>query len=421
MNRPAFGLLEMLLVIGILSAVTSFTVPMYREYQIRSDLDHAAQLATQGLSRAKLLSQSGEQDSEWGFYIPSGTLYKGTGYAERDQRFDEVFPMPSTIAISGIFDVSYSRIDGKPSTTGSITLRALNNDERVIYVTIAVDSAQIVTNESDTLTICHQGQTIVIPEATWPSHQSHGDSVGTCPGASSSSVAASSSSAGASSSAASSVSSSVASSSSSTGGGGGGGGGSSSSCTSKFTFASSTQKITTTASTSVTFKNLLSQITYGSGGPVVSVHACYSTNDGSSWSGLYGGSGNCKGTGNAYGNAVKPNGTDTATVSIASGKKVALKIAGRYKHNGWLAFDESYTSVDQSGHVLLLQDGANLSDYSAFGNQTPLKNYLQSKGMIDAQGNVDISACEILAITELGTLGVSAADFQDDVLLMTFN
>jgi type II secretory pathway pseudopilin PulG len=418
MQRRAFALLETLVVIGVIGALTTLSIPMYREYQIRGDLDNATQQATQGLARAKLLSQLGQQDSQWGFYVPSGTLYKGTSYASRISQYDEVYPMPSTIAVSGLLDVSYTKVRGAPSATGSILLRALNNDQRVIQVTIAVDTEHLAATEGDNLTICHYPSgnpagktTITIPDSTWPSHQAHGDTMGACsgPAASSSSAAARSSS---------SRSSSVSSQASSSAAGGAGGG--SATCASKFTVAAN-GTITTTASTSVTFTNMEAQITFGSGGPAVPVHVCYSTDGGATLSSLYGGNGNCKGNGNAYGNAVDPNGTDTKTVTIPSGKQVAIQVNGRYKQNGWLAFDETYLSNDGTGHVHLMQNGSQIANYPGFGSQASLKTYLIGKGKANASGVISLGACELLAVSELGTLNTSASDFQDDVMLMTFN
>lgn len=418
MRRRAFALLEILVVIGILGAVVMLTIPLYREYLIRGDLENVTQQVTQGLGRAKVLSQAAQRDSSWGFYVPAGVLYKGTSYATRDTAFDEVYPMPSTIAVNGLFDVAFSKITGIPNATGEIVLRALNNDERIIQVSISVSPQQLATNESDVLTICHrQGtpQTITIPDATWPSHQGHGDTMGPCPApsSSSSSVAISSSSSSSRSSSSSPLSSSSSVSS------GGGGGSSSSSCT-KYTMASN-QKITLNTQSSVTFKNLLAQLRFGDGGPYVNVHVCYSKNNGSSWQSLFGGSGNCTGNGNAYGNAVEPNGTDTKTMTLASGNQLALKIHGSYQLFGWLSFNETFTSIDQTGHVIFLRNGDVLSNYSNVQNQVPLKQYLTSQGMLNAQGKVVLGQCQILSIGDFNDLGTSGADFQDDVLLMTFN
>lgn len=415
MFRRGFSLLEVVIVIGIVGVMSALSVPAYRDYQIRSDLDKVAQQVSQGLARAQLLSKSGERDAMWGFYVPAGVLYKGTSYATRDSSFDQVYPMPSTIAVSGLMDISYSRVKGTASQEGNIVLRALNDDQRQIQVTIAVDAQTIATNTGDVLTICHHPglpdqQTMTVPDATWPMHIAHGDTVGACAGASSSAAVSSSSSAPASSSSSSVPASSSSSSSSSSAAG---------SC-SKFTMNSS-QLITLTANSSVTFVNKLAQITFGSGGPDIPVHVCYSKNNGSSFSGLFGGSGNCTGNGNAYGNAVEPDGTNTATKSLSSGDRLILKIAGRYKTGGWLAFNETFTSNNSGGHTLFLRNGDILGSFPGFGSQIPLKTYLQGQGLANASGQITMTNCQVLAVTELGDLNTSASDFQDDVLLMTFN
>lgn len=417
MQRRAFALIETLVVIGIIGAIATLTIPLYREYQIRSDLDNATQQATHGLARAKLLSQLGQGDSSWGFYVPAGILYKGTDYATRDTARDEVYPMPSTIAVSGLLDVSFSRVKGAPSTTGSIVLRALNNDQRIIQVTIAVSAQQLATNQSDVITICLNGQTMTIVDAEWPTRQAQGAVVGACASASS---AAASSAAGASSSHA-AVSSATGTSSAAGGGGGGGGGGTDiSTCASKFSLTA-TNDLTMKAASSVVFTNLLSQITFGAGGPSVPVHVCYSKDNGSNFLALFAGNGNCEGNGNAYGNAVQPNGTDTKTVSLANADTLVVRVNGQYKQQGWLAFNGTFDSNDKTGQIIYLKNGDHLADYPGFGNQASLKSYLASKGYANSSGTITISSCQLLAVTELGTLGGASADFQDDVLMMQFN
>lgn len=438
-NRPAFAVLEMIIVLGILSAVSALSIPAYREYQIRSDLDKTAQQVTQGLARAKLLAGSGERDSAWGFYVPAGVLYKGDSYAGRDSSLDEVYPMPSTIKVTGLLDVSYAKVTAMPSDTGTIILQSLDNNVRKIQVTLTVDQQSLAANQADVLTICHHHtdgttETIAIPDATWPYHQSHGDTSGSCVievssassvgiGMSSSAAASSSSSSsagGATASSASSVIVVVQESSSSSSSSSTSSSSSSPSSCAKFAFGTN-QAITLSTASSLTFKNMLAQITFGAGGPPIPVHVCYSKDGGSKYSPLFGGTGNCSGNGNAYGNAVAPNGTDTKTVSVSSGDKLVTKVNGRYSKNGWLAFSETFTSTDKTGHVVFLRNGDTLADYPSFGKQTTLKGYLTNQGMLNAQGNIVLTGCQILSITELSTLGTQSADFQDDVLLMTFN
>ncbi|TSC59105.1 MAG: peptidase S8/S53 subtilisin kexin sedolisin [Candidatus Peregrinibacteria bacterium Greene0416_19] len=191
-------------------------------------------------------------------------------------------------------------------------------------------------------------------------------------------------------------------------------------CPQKFTI-NAANLITLAAASTVTFRNLESKITFGSGGPPIPVHACYSTNAGSSFTHLFGGNGTCTGNGVANGNAVKPNGIDTKTESIAAGSQLVVRINGRYKQQGWLAFDQTYQTNDQSGHIALFRDGDALPAYTTFGGQQSLKQFLTGQAMIDAEGKLNIGPCEVLLVTELGALNASSADFQDDVMLVQFN
>jgi prepilin-type N-terminal cleavage/methylation domain-containing protein len=393
-----FTMIEVLLVIGIIGAVTSVSIPMYRDYQVRSDLNIATEQATQGLSRARILAQSGKDDTQWGFYVPNGTLYKGSSYATRVQAYDEVYPMPSTITTTGLLEVSYSRVEGAPSSTGTVLLTALTGDQRSIV--ISIDKSGIAMNTTDTVTVCHvtgeggEQHTLHISDNAWPAHQGHGDSLGSCPGETSSSAASSTASSVASSvasSAASSASSSVAAS-----------------CADRFSIAAD-GTVTTTSTVNITFNVLGSAITYGEGGPEINVYAAYKKTTGSSYNDLF------------SGNDI--DGGETQTVSnIAANKEIRTRLNGYYRNRGWLTFDRTYYNQDQTGHILTLRDGDLLPSYPAFDNQDDLEAFLQP--YIDEDGRVQIGQYEILYLVEFGDLGNPmpiSADFQDAVLLLTFN
>ena len=91
--RPAFTAIEIITALGILTLATGLSVPMYRQYVVRSDLEIARQNIAQGLERAKYLSQVAMNDSQWGFSTDSvpgrGVLFMGTSYAARNTDFDE--------------------------------------------------------------------------------------------------------------------------------------------------------------------------------------------------------------------------------------------------------------------------------------------------------------------------------------------
>lgn len=422
MKRPGFTILETGLVVGILAIVSAFSIPMYSQWQVRNDLALAKNQIIQGLERAKLNAMAGKEDADWSFYIPEGSLFSGDDYAEAKNNTtvwqkSETYPMPDTIKSYGLTKVTYDR-NGLPDTTGTITLEALNGDIDSIEVQLLVDEGAVQTTIGNALSICYQGELLQITDSAWPSYRDRGATIGQCPVASSSSAQSSASSA-ASSAASSVASSSVASSSSSAGGGNSS---SAQSCASKFTLGND-NVITTTAEVDVTFSHLASQLTYGSGGPTIPVHVCYSKNNGSSFSALFGGNGNCNGNGNAYGNAVKVNGTDNKTVTnIASNSKMAIRVRGRYQQNGWLAFHETFDSKNNPTRVRFFKNGDTPIANPGYGNQTSLKNLLQAKGLLNAQGKVSIGACELIEAAEIGAEpNSSTADFQDSVMKITFN
>jgi prepilin-type N-terminal cleavage/methylation domain-containing protein len=181
-QHKAFTLLEVMLVLGIITFAAGITIPMFRDYQVRSDLNIAATQAGQGIGRAKLLSQSVKEDSSWGFHVPDGVLFKGETYATRDAAYDEVYAMPETITVEGLSEVSFSKLEGKPSATGSITLISLLGDEQTIDITVT--SEGIPVNNTDKVTVCHNPgvscNTLHISDSAWPSHRDHDDHLGAC-------------------------------------------------------------------------------------------------------------------------------------------------------------------------------------------------------------------------------------------------
>jgi type II secretory pathway pseudopilin PulG len=144
LQRSGASFIEVLLVIGIMVFVASFTIPSYRNYQIRSDLDLAANQTEQMINRAKFLSQSGEQASIWGIQAGSGILFKGTSFATRDLLYDEHYPFSPTITVSGLTEVTFSKLYGDPSATGVITLTALNGETREVIVRAGLSGEQTV-------------------------------------------------------------------------------------------------------------------------------------------------------------------------------------------------------------------------------------------------------------------------------------
>lgn len=411
MKRSGFALMEVILVVGVIGVVTGMAVPLYRDYQIRNDLNLATEQVTQGLARARLLSQSAQEDDGWGFYVPAGILFKGDDYEGRDANFDETYPMPSTITPSGLFEVSYTRLVGEPSATGAITLTALNNEQRTVYIRVETESVAIV--EIEDLVICHTppstDHTMMISESAWPAHQNHGDTLGPCPTSSAAAVSSSRSSAAAVSS---SRSSSVAS------GAGGGGSSAAATCQDRFSVAAD-GTITTTGPLSVRFDSLGAQFGYGNGGPNVPVTVKYRKKNSGSWSELF------------DGDAINGNGGDTDTISgFKNGDKVMLQFRAYFRQNGWLTYDRTIVSNDGSKSVMILRNGENAPTIPTSNGQTAISTLLQP---ITVNGKISIGQYDAVMVADFNRQecnqnqcsnnfcsNCSGVDYQDGIVLVKF-
>ncbi|HLD32564.1 MAG TPA: type II secretion system protein, partial [Candidatus Peribacteraceae bacterium] len=380
-QHRAFTAVETLLTIGIIAVTAGFTVPMYRNYQIRSDLDLVTEQTIQGLRRAQVLAQSGENDSAWGFNVQDGVLYQGEAYAVRDPQNDETYPVPSTINTSGLPEVSFSRVDGIPDRTGEIIIQGLNGEQRIIIV--GVDGVLSTTGIEG--------------------GEEAGEGMG---GSSSSSAGGDDGGSAGSSSSAGGGDSGGSSSGSSSGGGddsGGGTGGDSGEPTCEDRFAIGTDGvISTTGNVNATFEVLGSQITYGAGGPEVQVRVYASTNGGTTWVPLF--------------NEADVDGGEKQTIlNIPNGSQVLLKVNGRYS---WL-FNHTYLSNNSDEHIEVLRNGDAPPEYAAFDNQENLAAFLGD--IIGEDGTIDIGTYDAVFLVELGNLGTAAADFQDAVVKVTFS
>lgn len=386
MKRRAFTAVEALLTLGVIAITAGLSVPMYRNYQIRSDLDLAVEQTIHGLNSAQLLSRAGEDDSEWGYQVEEGTVFRGEAYPIRDSDGDRVVPLPPSITVSGITEVMFTRVTGEPSPTGDIILEALNGQQRI--VTVQSDGS-------------FSSSGIITPE--YGDDSGEGDTAGAEGGASTSSASSEGSSTTSTStessttSTTSSTASTGASSENSQGGTSSAGG---TACEDRFTVAAN-GTLETTGSVHATFKALGSQITYGAGGPEVLVTAEVSTNGGSTWSSLFGG-------------AEIDGGEEQTVNSLSSGQQILVRVNGRY---GWL-FNKTYTSNDNSGHIEVLRNGDTPPAYQAFGNQSNLADFLDQ--IINAQGKIDIGSYDAVLLVELGTLSTASSDFQDAVILVQF-
>jgi hypothetical protein len=111
-------------------------IPSYHTFIVRNDLDIATMTLAQNLRRAQALSQSSDGDMTWGVRLGVGSIlvYKGSSYVSRDVDFDENTQIPKSIVPTGLAEVTFSKVIGVPSATGTFTLTSQANEKRNVTI-----------------------------------------------------------------------------------------------------------------------------------------------------------------------------------------------------------------------------------------------------------------------------------------------
>lgn len=151
------------------------------------------------------------------------------------------------------------------------------------------------------------------------------------------------------------------------------------------------------------------QITCGESGPEIPVTARFSSNGGTSYAPLFGGL------------PVDPDGGQTLTYTNLPGGS-ALGVEGRARlTTGGCNFDETYNSFAGDPHVLTLRAGDAAPDKPAYGDQQLLAAFMAPYVNTYTQTMV-LDHNQVILLFEFNDdLGDPAADFQDLVVLFTFD
>lgn len=137
MRSPkGFTITEVLLSVVLLGIIASMSIPFYRTYLDRNELDQTTMTLAQTLRRAQFMSIAQDGDSAWGVKVSSSSilLFKGASYLTRDQNVDESTTLVPTIGFSGLSEVVFQKGSGVPSTTGTSTFILNNGDTRNVTI-----------------------------------------------------------------------------------------------------------------------------------------------------------------------------------------------------------------------------------------------------------------------------------------------
>lgn len=135
-STAGFSLLELILSISLIAVLASFSLPIYRVFQLNNQLDVAADIIAETSRRAQLLSQIGDRDSAHGIHLGSGELvmFTGDSYAGRQGEYDETFSLSDQLEFAGLSEIVFAELTGLPDVTGTIDITALNNATRRLQI-----------------------------------------------------------------------------------------------------------------------------------------------------------------------------------------------------------------------------------------------------------------------------------------------
>ena len=133
-----FTLIELMLSIAVIGLLAGLSLPVYASFNNRNNLDLTTQSVATLLRRAETYSRGAKSDSQWGVEIQSSkaTLFLGSNFSSRDVTYDEEVTTPSSIALSSLSEVLFSKLDGMPTTTGSVTVSLTNGVSETRTITI---------------------------------------------------------------------------------------------------------------------------------------------------------------------------------------------------------------------------------------------------------------------------------------------
>lgn len=132
----AFTLVEILLVIGLLGVVTLMGLPLINGVVYQNDIDNASVVIVSTIRQAENNSRNGIEDSVWGVRLefPNVILFKGGTYATRDSAYDTSYSLNSRLTLSGLTEITFSKMYAIPSVTGNIMVTNSNGNTSTINI-----------------------------------------------------------------------------------------------------------------------------------------------------------------------------------------------------------------------------------------------------------------------------------------------
>ena len=143
MKHRGIGVLEFVLVAGILAFIVTLLAGSLQNLRSRHNLQEAAVQIIGMVHEARSRTLAGTDNLQYGVHFESGkaTLFQGATYISNATTNDD-FTLSSAvelnpISVTGVAnDVVFARVTGFPSATGTVTVRLKKNGTDTVVVTV---------------------------------------------------------------------------------------------------------------------------------------------------------------------------------------------------------------------------------------------------------------------------------------------
>ncbi len=119
-----FTLIEILLTMSLVAIVGLLSAPFYGRFIVSQEVGVALDELEGSLRKAQAYAMVGKNDARWGVSVDADriTLFQGDSYVGRNAAFDEVYDIQGGVVITGVGEVIFSRVTGRPDTTPTVTV-----------------------------------------------------------------------------------------------------------------------------------------------------------------------------------------------------------------------------------------------------------------------------------------------------------
>lgn len=119
-----FTFIELMLVIALVTIIGVFITPIGLSYYHSQLLNETSDGLVSALRQAQSFAYTGRHNHAFGVFVTADayTVFEGDTYASRITSEDMIFPIASTVTVTGLQEIVFSEMNGTPRTTGIITV-----------------------------------------------------------------------------------------------------------------------------------------------------------------------------------------------------------------------------------------------------------------------------------------------------------